>query len=212
MRRLAHERVGVEERAQHVQDLVEAAPRRARAARCLPWRRSASFGVGARLEHQREPQQLDDVARERQQSSPSRAARSIASSAAAVSWPTSAARKARTSTGAVAPSSWPVSRLRACRCRRRWLVSSSVSASRSEPSAPRTMVRQRRRLEGDLLLLEDGLERRRHQIGADRAEVEALHAREDGGRQLARVSGGQHHHDVRRLAPPAFEQRVEASL
>src|SRR5438270_186704 len=48
---------------------------------------------------------------------------------------------------------------------------------------------QRRRLEGDLLLGQDVLERGRQGVRRDRSEVEALDAREHGGRDVARIGG-----------------------
>ena len=91
-------------------------------------------------------------------------------------------------------------------------VSSSESASRSEPSAARTTAGQRGRLELDLLLAEDVLQRRRQQVGSDRPEVEALHAREHGGRDVARVGGGQHEDHVGGRLLQRLEERVEGGL
>src|SRR2546422_979445 len=71
---------------------------------------------------------------------------------------------------------------------------------------------QRRPLEGDLLLGEDVLERGRERVQRDRAEVEALHAREHRGRDVARIGGGQHEDHVRGRLLQRLEQRVERRL
>ena len=71
---------------------------------------------------------------------------------------------------------------------------------------------QRRRLEGDLLLGQDVLERGRQGVRRDRSEVEALDAREHGGRDVARIGGGQHEHHVRGRLLQRLEQRVECRL
>ena len=107
MRRLAHGRVGVEERAQRRRGARRALTALAERAQLV------AFGVGdvgqlggrRRLQHERPAQQLDDVAGEAPGGPrPRAAARSIASSAGAVSWREQRRAKARTSAGAVAPS------------------------------------------------------------------------------------------------------------
>ena len=68
MRRLAHQLIGLEERAEHVEDLVEAGALAELAQLvALGVREIGGLRVRRGLEHEREPQELDDVARERQE-------------------------------------------------------------------------------------------------------------------------------------------------
>ncbi len=69
--------------------------------------------------------------------------------------------------------------------------------------------RQCRRLERNLFLVQDALERRAQRIGRDRAEIEALHAREHGRRNLARVRRREHEDDVGRWLFQGLQECVE---
>src|SRR5437762_3441825 len=71
---------------------------------------------------------------------------------------------------------------------------------------------QRRGLERDLLFAQDALEGVRERVGRDRPEVEALHAREHRGRDVARVGRREHEDDVARRLLERLQQRVEGGL
>ena len=56
------------------------------------------------------------------------------------------------------------------------------------------------------------LERRAQRVGSDRAEIEALHPREDRRRDLARIRGREHEDDVRRRLLQRLQQGIERGL
>src|SRR2546430_11003658 len=52
----------------------------------------------------------------------------------------------------------------------------------------------------------------RSRVGSDRAEIEALHPREDRRRDLARIRGREHEDDVRRRLLQRLQQGIERGL
>jgi hypothetical protein len=89
-------------------------------------------------------------------------------------------------------------------------VSSSDRASRTEPSAARTITGS---VAGsNSLPLEDPLQRCQQEVRRHRTEVEALHAGEDRGREIPRVGGGEHEYHVGGRLLQRLEQRVEGRL
>src|SRR5206468_12417366 len=213
VRRLAYRLVGVEERAEHVEDLVESGGL-AEASQLV------ALGVGdvgqlrrrRRLEDERAAQQLDDVAREgREVLAVTRRAVDRLQRGGGVVREERGGERAHLGRRGGAEQARGGVRLEAA------VSVGDGGVEQRQGIAQRALRRaddcgQRRRLEGDLLLGEDVLERGRERVRRDRAEVEALHAREHRGRDVARIGGGQHEDHVRGRLLQRLEQRVERRL
>ena len=203
--------VGVEERAQHVEELVGG--RRLRRPPQLVGLGGGQVGElrgRRRLEHEQPAQQLDDVRGRTRRDPPPRgrpgrsppARRRLVGDERLDEGAHLGRRRGAEQPGHGSPP-------RAGPCRRRWRCRAATArrAATLGGAHERAAARPARRARFSSLRMR--LERRRQQLGRDRPEVEALQRESTVAGMFARVGGGQDEDDVRGRLLQRLEERVE---